>query len=371
MKKLFLTILLIFSFLSLASADKVDKFFNYGVNSEVNNLRLNGNIDNILRVINGGLDNTNADVTDGFRFIEILSALPLAGEEGRAVFLTTDDTFNFDTGTAFNAVITVPGTPAQGEILYFDGIWQRLAVGTLGQFLQTQGASADPSWQKVDLADTNDITGTLAVGNGGTGLTSGDFSRTAGGDLGGTYPSPTVDAVQAGIIDATAISTSFMGVFSKNVSEETNTLIIAGSFENKWIIYQGYLRQGTNEIPGGSDDAAALGEHWRTAGEATTPVHSQGSGNQADTKNDSFSIFSGRFYSESGITAPGTTDVYNSSAPEGLCVESADADNDFDTDCFLYVDATSEDVMLHVGTLNPGSIVDFSIFITILPDTAL
>lgn len=41
--------------------------------------------------------------------------------------------------------------PVQGDLAYFDGsAWQRLAPGTSGQYLQTQGPSADPQWGSVN-----------------------------------------------------------------------------------------------------------------------------------------------------------------------------------------------------------------------------
>lgn len=50
-------------------------------------------------------------------------------------------------GTAWEEVITVPGTAAQGNIVYRSGTaWERLTAGTSGQFLKTQGAGANPLW---------------------------------------------------------------------------------------------------------------------------------------------------------------------------------------------------------------------------------
>lgn len=47
--------------------------------------------------------------------------------------------------TAFNNV--APASPAQGDIMYFDGSnWVKLAAGTAGYVLQTNGASANPTW---------------------------------------------------------------------------------------------------------------------------------------------------------------------------------------------------------------------------------
>ena len=42
------------------------------------------------------------------------------------------------------------GSDAQGDVLYYDGSnYARLAAGTSGQFLKTQGSSANPTWASV------------------------------------------------------------------------------------------------------------------------------------------------------------------------------------------------------------------------------
>ena len=141
---------------SICYAGTVSRHTTYAVNSQVTSTNLNGNFDNILIEVNSGLDNNNADTAGGYRFLETLGSLPSAGTQGRVAFLTTDNTLNFDTGSAWTRVITASGTPSQGDIIYYDGsAWSRLAVGTSGHFLKTQGASANPTWALIDqYADT-------------------------------------------------------------------------------------------------------------------------------------------------------------------------------------------------------------------------
>lgn len=43
--------------------------------------------------------------------------------------------------------IVAPASPAQGDVAYYNGSsWVRLAAGTSGQFLKTNGAAANPAW---------------------------------------------------------------------------------------------------------------------------------------------------------------------------------------------------------------------------------
>lgn len=50
------------------------------------------------------------------------------------------------------------GTAAQGDIIYRDAsTWNRLAAGVVGQFLQTNGASANPVWASIGGGNTDFI----------------------------------------------------------------------------------------------------------------------------------------------------------------------------------------------------------------------
>src|SRR3990167_3397672 len=103
MKRFIVSLALFLLVSSQSYATLIEIFKTYGVNDQVTAANLNGNISNITTVVNGKLDNTNANTASGYRFHEVLGALPAAGTEGRSVFLTTNDTLNFDTGAAWQS----------------------------------------------------------------------------------------------------------------------------------------------------------------------------------------------------------------------------------------------------------------------------
>jgi hypothetical protein len=146
MKKILLGLFGLVLSASLCFAGTVSRHTTYATNGQVSAVNLNGNFDNILATLNGDLDNTNVDTGSGFRFLEILGTLPTAGTQGRTVFLTTDNTLNFDTGSAYVKAVTA-STATQGDILYYNGTaWTRLGYGTSGYLLNTKGVSANPEW---------------------------------------------------------------------------------------------------------------------------------------------------------------------------------------------------------------------------------
>lgn len=79
---------------------------------------------------------------------------------GRATMDTlTNKTYNTaGTGNVFQ----IDGAATQGDVVYYNGTkWTRLGVGSSGQFLKTQGASANPVWASVpgggDMITTNNL----------------------------------------------------------------------------------------------------------------------------------------------------------------------------------------------------------------------
>lgn len=57
-------------------------------------------------------------------------------------------------------------SPATGDILYYDGSkWKRLAAGTSGYYLKTNGTTGAPSWASVSGGSKPDFTATFPAGS--------------------------------------------------------------------------------------------------------------------------------------------------------------------------------------------------------------
>lgn len=170
MKKFWLLIL--FSLVSFqALATQITVYYDYGGPTDqpgdtVSAQNLDGNLNNIRNVVNGSLDNTNADVNNGFRFIEILGSLPVAGTDGRTIFDTTEDTLCFDTGTSFVCSLVLDNTTFDnGAMAYYNGsAWTDNAAGSLNQIL-TFGTSSVPTWSSNVSVTRTDVTTSTVSGN--------------------------------------------------------------------------------------------------------------------------------------------------------------------------------------------------------------
>ena len=111
-----------------------------------------------------------------------LNGLDSIDATGEATLESTLDIAGDVTGTGLSAVVIADnavdgtdialGSDAQGDIMYYNGTdWVRLGAGTSGQFLQTQGTGANPTW-------ASGAAGTItAVGNVASGAA---FNGTAG-----------------------------------------------------------------------------------------------------------------------------------------------------------------------------------------------
>lgn len=122
----------------------------------------NSNFSTIYSDYNGNIDNTNIVASAGI----VASKLDLTspGPIGN----TSANTGKFTNLTATGTVNL--GTTHQGDVLYDNGTnIVRLTPGTNGQFLQTQGASANPQWatisQTFSLISTTPVSAATSSGN--------------------------------------------------------------------------------------------------------------------------------------------------------------------------------------------------------------
>lgn len=135
MKKIIIILLFI---PNLAFANQIIYPVVYGPTSQVTNVTLNGNNTAISNVVNGGLDNTNANTTSGYRFYQTVSVLPTAGNQGAVYFLTSDDSLNFDTGAVFTKSVSIQ-SPSNGGIPYYNSGWNGLSIGASGLPIVSNG----------------------------------------------------------------------------------------------------------------------------------------------------------------------------------------------------------------------------------------
>lgn len=250
-------------------ADIVQTYKDYNDGDVVTAINLDGNFNNIRNVVNGGLDNTNADITDGFRFIEIVSSLPAAGNQGRVVYLTTDNILYFDDGSNFLQSVVITGTKAQGDVIYYDGTnWVLLAKDTsASRYISNTGTGSSPKWATIDV--TNGLSGTLPVASGGTGLaTITDGAVMLGSGTGNVTPLPvTVDGsilIGDGTTDPVTLN-----AFSSSTGQ-LNTAN-GGTGQDFSAVHQGdiYYDNGGNafvRLLPGTD-----GQFLRTSGPSTIP----------------------------------------------------------------------------------------------------
>ena len=160
-------------------AGQVQTYKDYNAGDSFTDIDIDGNLNNIRNVLNGNLDNTNANTVGGFRFFEVRGSLPTAGTQGRVVYRTSDNTLWYDNGSTFLPFIATAGTPSLADILVYDGtLWSLLTEGAVGTFLMSSGSTQQLRYSKVELASTSSVNGILGSGNGGTG--SNFASKTVG-----------------------------------------------------------------------------------------------------------------------------------------------------------------------------------------------
>jgi len=152
---------------------------------------------------------------------------------GGDLYLISDTgTLQYYDGSALQELVGVAEslTPAQGDILYYDGsAWVMLTAGTTGEYLETQGAGANPQWSSpagsgdmLKATYDTDANNVIDVGAGGTGATTASGARTA---LSAQLADATLDAVTAGTYTG---STSITTLGTVSTGTWQGTAVAAG-----------------------------------------------------------------------------------------------------------------------------------------------
>ena len=167
--RIYLTILALLFSCFTCHASSISRCTDFNVLDSLTDVVLDCEFNRIDNLLNGNLDNDNADNADGFWFVEVLSSLPAAGNQGRVVFLTADNTLYFDTGSSFVQVSTLGSAPTVvGSLIYFNGVnFSNLPPGTVDYPLVSNGSGIASAYEQLSL--TTAVQGQLPLANGGTG----------------------------------------------------------------------------------------------------------------------------------------------------------------------------------------------------------
>jgi hypothetical protein len=166
-------------------------------------------------------------------------------------------------GTASNVTGTVLAakggtgqtTYAVGDILFANTTTalSRLAGVAAGNALISGGVSTAPSWGKIDL--TTHVSGTLAVGNGGTGATTAAAARTALGFKRST------DIASAATLDlTTASATGDIADVTGTTTVTAITLTDGAEFTTRFIGILTLTNGASLVLPGGANITTAAGD---------------------------------------------------------------------------------------------------------------
>jgi len=166
---------------------------------------------------------------------------------GDLYLISNTGTLQFHDGATVQELVGIAEslTPAQGDILYYDGsAWVMLTPGTTGEYLETQGAGANPQWSSpagsgdmLKATYDTDANSVIDIGAGGTGATTASGARTA---LSAQLASGTLDAVTA-------------GTYAGSTSITTLGTVATGTWQGT-AIAAGYIgTHASTHIDGGSD----------------------------------------------------------------------------------------------------------------------
>mgnify|MGYP000122439633 CR=1 FL=1 len=144
-------------------------------------------------------------------------------------------------------------TPAFGDVLYRNASsWYRLAPGTSGQFLQTQGVGSSPQWATPTVAGSALTGSSLASGITSSSLTSFGTSP--------TLITPTIGVATATSINKVAItapaSSATLTIANGKTLTVNNTVTLAGTDSTTYTLPDISADIGFRNVPQNSQSAA-------------------------------------------------------------------------------------------------------------------
>lgn len=223
------------------------------------------NLGRIKFVWQGAYNGATAYVADDVVSYNGSSYICILASTGNLPTNTTYWNLMAQTGTDITSIAGL----AQGDVLYYNGTaWVRLGAGTSGQYLKTNGASANPSWANGSASTLTtqgdilyrDASGLQRLGAG----TSGQFLKTNGA---GANPSwGTVSQKVLQLLSTTKTDTQSNGSQSM-VAITGLTVTITPRDANSTFYLIGNVNLGT----GGANADAHL-KFTRTIGGSTTDI---------------------------------------------------------------------------------------------------
>jgi hypothetical protein len=171
----------------------------------------------------------------------------LTDATGDLYLISDTGTLQMYDGTALQELLHIAEsiTPAQGDLIYHNGTnWVLLTAGSAGEYLETQGAGANPQWSSPagsgdmlkSVYDAN-ADNAIDIGSGGTGATTASGARSA---LSAQLTDVSLDAIAASTWTGLASITT-LGTIATGTWEGT---AIAGAYVGA---------HASNHIDGGAD----------------------------------------------------------------------------------------------------------------------
>ena len=205
-----------------------------------------------------------------------------SGSEGAAV---TVDAIDVNCSNCIDGTDIALGSDAQGDVTYYDGTdWARLPAGTSGQFLKTQGVSANPVWDTP--AGSGDVTDVFSCASGdcnsitiGTGeLFDGGTATVDGAGEGIQFPrgtSCTAATEEGRVCWDTDNDTLYVG-------DSTTAISISGGAATKWNAIADADGDGSVDFVATEQDIVG---QLDSAGKSMLTVTNQDADTAADTAN--------------------------------------------------------------------------------------